>query len=228
MIIPVFVFKQNFFHVAKQIFLSLFRKNRQQIDGKEIRFLIYKHGSSSIHVVYQSTAVIILFFLVIFAGADTVNDHLRHILFRHLAPAHGHCAVRGDTVVDPVFEVVAVAALVVQPGNAHAVFPALLVIGTAEALVILGAPPELRGAVFAQIVQKTLPIQTQPETVVPYQTAVTVYGFQMLPNVHFPALQLQDRFSIAHFAPKGQGEKLFFWRREGGRKKENAPPTGGA
>ena len=118
------------------------------------------------------------------AGGDAVAEHLRHVFFRHLAAAHGHRAVRSDAVVDPVLKVVAVAALVVQPGQAHAGLAALLIVGAAEALVVFGAAPELRGTVLAQVVGQALPIQAQLEAVAPHQPAMAVYGFQMFPNVH--------------------------------------------
>ena len=148
----------------------------------------------------------VFFALVDPAGGDAVAEHLRYIFFRHFAAAHGHGAVGADAVVDPVLEVMAVAALVVQPGQAHAGFAALLVVGAAKALVILGAAPELRGAVLAQVMGEALPIQAQTKAVVPHQAAVASDGFQMFPNVHFPDLHRKDASSIAQFTQKGQGD----------------------
>ena len=110
------------------------------------------------------------------ARRDAVAEHLGDVAQRHFAPAHVDLAVVADTVVDPVFKVVAVAPLVVQPRQTHAVFQALLVVGAAPALVVFYAPPKLRGAVFAQVVGQTLPHQTQLEAIVPHQAPVTVDG----------------------------------------------------
>ena len=75
------------------------------------------------------------------------------IFSRNFAPAHVDLTVVGNTVVDPVFKVVAVAPLVVEPRKAHAVFAPLSVIRAAVALIILDAAPEFRGAVFAQVMR---------------------------------------------------------------------------
>ena len=82
---------------------------------------------------------------------------------------------------------VEVAALVVQPRQADAVFLAFLVVGTAVPLVVFGAAPELRGTVFAQIMGQSLPHQPQPQAVVPHQTPVAAHRAQMLPDVHPPS-----------------------------------------
>ena len=110
------------------------------------------------------------------AGGDPVAEHLRHIFFRHFASADIDGPILPAAVVDPVLKVVAVAPLVVQPRQTHAVFQALLVVGAAPALVVFYAPPKLRGAVFAQVVGQTLPHQTQLEAIVPHQAPVTVDG----------------------------------------------------
>ena len=49
------------------------------------------------------------------AGGDAVTEHLRHILHRHLAAADEGRSVLAPAVVDPIFKMVAVAALVVEP-----------------------------------------------------------------------------------------------------------------
>ena len=48
-------------------------------------------------------------------GGDAVTEHLRHILHRHLAAADEGRSVLAPAVVDPIFKMVAVAALVVEP-----------------------------------------------------------------------------------------------------------------
>ena len=118
------------------------------------------------------------------AGGQTVAEHLRHIFSRHL---HTYDPFAGGAVIRPILKVVAVAALMVQPRQADAVFLALLVVGTAVPLVIPGAAPELRGTIFAQIMGQALPHQPQPQAVVPHQTPVAAYRAQMLPDVHPPS-----------------------------------------
>ena len=118
------------------------------------------------------------------AGGNTVAEHFRHVFLGHLAAAHEHLAVLPDAVVDPVLKMVAVAALVVEPGQAEACLPPLLVVGGAIALVVSGAPPELHWRVFGQIVGQTLPNQPQLHTVVTHQCAVAPDGIPMFLDVH--------------------------------------------
>lgn len=94
-----------------------------------------------------------------------VAEHLGHVLLRHLAAADVDGAVLAAAVIDPVFEVVAVAALVVQPGQTDAVFQALLIVGAAPALIVFAAAPEFRRAVFGEVVGQALPHQTQLQAI---------------------------------------------------------------
>ena len=93
-------------------------------------------------------------------------------------------AVPGDTVIDPVFKVVAVAALVVQPGQTDAVFQTLLIVGAAPALIVFAAAPEFRRAVFGEVVGQALPHQTQLQAIAADQPAVTIHGMEMGAELH--------------------------------------------
>ena len=53
------------------------------------------------------------------AGGQTVAEHLRHIFSRHL---HTYDPLAGGAVIRPILKVVAVAALVVEPGGAVSMF----------------------------------------------------------------------------------------------------------
>src|SRR5699024_2322724 len=88
-------------------------------------------------VVFPRAGVGIAVAHIVLAGGDTVADH-----FRHIPRGHPHTAQRmvaGGRVVDPVFQMVPVAALVVQPGGAVAFGLALGVVGAAVALPVFGA-----------------------------------------------------------------------------------------
>ena len=135
-------------------------------------------------IVEPRRGVGILLLLVYAAGGDTVAEHLGYILLGHLAPADIDAAILTETVVDPVFKVVAVAALVMQPRMAHAVLDALGIIGAAVALIELDAPQKFGRGVFAQIVEQTLTIQTQLKAVASYPAAVGVDSFQMCAKGH--------------------------------------------
>ena len=135
-------------------------------------------------VVLPRRGVGVFLLLIHPAGGDAVAEHLCHVFFGHLAPADVHAAVLSQTVVDPVLKVVEVAALVVQPRQADAVGDALGVVGTAVALIVLHAAPELGGAVLAQVVGQALPDQTKLPAIVPHQTAMGVDGVQMVKKMH--------------------------------------------
>ena len=89
------------------------------------------------------------------AGSQPVAEHFRYIFFRHL---HADDALTADTVIGPVFKMVAVAALVVHPRGAVSLVPALGVIGAAVSLKIFDAGPELHRRELGQIVGQALPV----------------------------------------------------------------------
>ena len=109
--------------------------------------------AARLFVVVVGRGVGIFVALIDLAGGNAVAEHFGYIFERHFAPAHVDLTVVGNTVVDPVFKVVAVASLVVEPRKAHAVFAPLSVVRAAVALIILDAAPEFRGAVFAQVMR---------------------------------------------------------------------------
>ena len=91
-------------------------------------------------VVFPCSGIGVVFAFVVFAGGNAVTHHLGHVLFRHAHTGHGVVAVR--CVVDPVFQMVLIASLMVQPGGAVAFFLALGVVGAADPLPVLGTGPE--------------------------------------------------------------------------------------
>lgn len=116
-----------------------------------------------------------------FTGSQTVTEHLRHIFFGHL---HADDAGTVGIVVGPELKVMAVAALMMHPGGTVAELIALHVVGTAVALIIADTGNEFRRRVFRQVMSQSLPVQSQTETVFPYQSPMTVDGFQMAQNIH--------------------------------------------
>ena len=135
-------------------------------------------------VVVIGGCVGVLLALIDPAGGDPVAEHLGDVFFRHLAPAHEDVPVRGDAVVDPVFKVMAVAALVVQPRQAQARGLPLGIVRAAVALIVVDTAPELGGAVFAQVVRQTLPDQAEPEAVFAHKPPVAVDRAQMCEELH--------------------------------------------
>ena len=144
-------------------------------------------------IVFPRGGVGKLLFLVYAAGGDPITEHFGHILFRHFTSADINAAVLAQAIIDPIFEVVAIPPLVMQPRQADAVGDTLGVIGTAITLIVFHAAPEFRGTVLAQVVCQSLPHQSQLPAIVPYPTAVRIYGVQVIEQVHgaasFPMMQ---------------------------------------
>ena len=98
-------------------------------------------------IVLPRRCVGVLVALIVLAGGNAVTDHLGHVAGGHPHTGHGVVAVR--RVVDPVFQMVLVAALMVQPGGAVALGLALGVVGAARPLPVFGPGPELHGGQLA-------------------------------------------------------------------------------
>ena len=98
-------------------------------------------------IVLPRRGVGVLVALIVLAGGNAVTDHLGHVAGGHPHTGHGMVAVR--RVVDPVFQMVLVAALMVQPGGAVALGLALGVVGAARPLPVFGPGPELHGGQLA-------------------------------------------------------------------------------
>ena len=122
--------------------------------------------------------------LIYLAGGDTVAEHLHHIVDRHLHPAHFVLQLRG--VVDPIFQVVPVSPLVVEPGGGVAPLQALHLVGAAVSLKIFHTRQELHGAVLAHIVEQSLPVQPHPKAIFHDPVFMGGDSLQMAPEAgHF-------------------------------------------
>jgi len=161
--------------------LPLLCQHQQQLAQKGLGLRVHKVAALAPLVIFQRLAVVVLFPLINFTGGDAVTEHLDDVLEGHLHRLHlvGHVAVVG-----PVFVVVAVAALVVQPGQGIAPDDAFLVVGAAVALIESGGVPELHRAVFGQVMSQALPADAGLEAVADDRVAVFGDGAKMLPGLH--------------------------------------------
>lgn len=111
-------------------------------------------GGFGTHKVFQRMAVRIIFTLIDFTGGHAVAEHLGYI-------AHGHgnrlVFVTYSIIVRPVFKVVSVSSLVVEPCGGIAVKLTFLLVGTFIAAVKPCAGDELGGAVLRKVVPEPLP-----------------------------------------------------------------------
>lgn len=122
-----------------------------------------------------------------FAGGQPVTEHFCHIFFGHFNACD---AFSVDTVVCPIFKVVAIAAFMMHPGSTVSDGTALCVIGAAVPLVIFYTGPKFYGRIFGQVMCQSLPVEPQPETMLPHQPPMLLNGFQMLPKSHRIHLKL--------------------------------------
>ena len=115
------------------------------------------------------------------AGGHPVADHLADIPERDLHPGQ---AGLGGAVVDPVFQMMLVAALVVEPGRGVAPGLPLRLVGAVVALIVDAPRDELGGAVLAQVVGKALLIEPAGEAVFHHQQLMPGNGLKMPLDVH--------------------------------------------
>ena len=109
-------------------------------------------------------------------GGVPVTEHLRHIFDGHLHAHDAEGAVGLLPVVRPVFQMVPVAALMVEPSGRVALVLSLRVVGTAVALKIFRTHTKFQRRVFGKVVCQALPIQAQTEAVLADPGAVAVDG----------------------------------------------------
>ena len=88
-------------------------------------------------------------------------------------------------IVDPIFKVVLIPSLVVQPCAAVPLFPAFSVVGAAVALIIFRPHQEFRRGILGEVMGQPLPIKPDPEAVPHDQQFVAGDRFQMrIPFIH--------------------------------------------
>ena len=180
----MFFLAQKSAHIVERRVLALLLEHKQHFADELACLGVDEDMSARLFVVVVGRGVGVFVALIDLAGGDTVAEHLGHVLERHFAPAHEDLTVVADAVVDPVFKVMAVAPLVVEPGEAHAVFAPLGVVRAAVALIILDAAPEFRGAVLAYVMRQPLIVQAEAKTVLPHQMAMMRDGLKMLDGAH--------------------------------------------
>ena len=129
-------------HIVERRVLALLLEYEQHLADELAGLGMDEDMAARLFVVVVGRGVGIFVALIDLAGGNAVAEHFGYIFERHFAPAHVDLTVVGNTVVDPVFKVVAVAPLVVEPRKAHAVFAPLSVVRAAVALIILDAAPE--------------------------------------------------------------------------------------
>ena len=89
-----------------------------------------------------------------------------------------------SAVVNPVFQMVPIAPLVVEPGGGIAQLFPLGSVGTAGAAIVFCANPELGPGIFAHIVHQPLADQSNPEAILHHQKLMMRNGFKVPQGMH--------------------------------------------
>ena len=113
-----------------------------------------------------------------------VTDHLADIPQGDLHPHH---ALLGIAVIDPIFQVMLIAPLMMQPSRGIPPGLPFCFIGAVVPLVIDAAGDKLRRAVLAQVMCQTLCIQPTFKAVPHHQHLMPGNGLEMPLNVHYSA-----------------------------------------
>ena len=176
--------------IRERLLLPLAGKHPEQMMQKPCR-LGMDHRAKlrrALLIVFKRTGIVIAALLISLACGNAVHKHLNHILHRHL---HTDDPLLGIyTVVKPVFIMMPVPSLVMQPRRRISLPLALRVIRTSGSLIIPASNQELRRHIFGQVMAKPLPIQTHPKTALPHQPPMMIDRFEMLPRLHIFCISL--------------------------------------
>ena len=115
------------------------------------------------HIVVVGVGILIILAVVVLAGGQPVAEHLDDIFDRHPDPVHR--LIPFGRIVDPVLEVVLVAAFVVQPGARVPLLLPFAVVGALMPVIIAHPDEEFRRGVLGKVVGQPLPVEADRETV---------------------------------------------------------------
>ena len=114
--------------------------------------------------IFERTARRIVFAKVYPAGGDAVANHFAEVLRGHL---YGRAFAR-FIYIPPIFEVVLIAAFVVQPSRRISEHHPLLYLRAHVTLIKPRSGEELRRAVFGEVVGEPLPYEARLEAIFAY------------------------------------------------------------
>lgn len=177
-------------HICESGILPFFLEDSQHLLDRRKCVRMHHRPSLGSYEIVMCISISVLITLVDLACSHSVAEHLGYIFLRHFVAAETHRTVLVYHIIDPVFKVVLVAALVMHPRHRDTVLPALLVVRAPVALVIHGPAPELHRRILADVMQKPLSYKTESQAVSAYQIAVFRYCSEVLDRVHIIVLLL--------------------------------------
>ena len=150
--------------------------------------------------VFQGLAVGIGISKIRTGRTDSVHHHLRHIPSRHLR-SHDHMlSIQG--IIHPVFKMMLVSALMMQPGGGYPDILPFSIVGTPCSLIIFASDQKFRRMIFRQIVEQALLIQPDTEAIPHDHKFMFRNCFKMQPWMHAassPTCQAAQRWCAAKF-----------------------------
>ena len=99
----------------------------------------------SLGIIFPWGTIMILVFQISFTGSYPVTKHFRYIAKGHFDPFHGF-SIAG--IVNPIFHMMFIASLMVEPGSAIPFLRPFCFIGTAVALVIFDSRKKFHKRIF--------------------------------------------------------------------------------
>ena len=167
--------------IPEGLLLPLFRQHVEDLHHLCLGLGVHHPGIPAVLQVVQRIPVRIILSVIDPAGGNPIQTQLYHIAGGH-GVAHEHHVTAA--VVDPVFQMVLVPALVMEPcGRVAQLFP-LSGIGASGAGIILGPHTELCGGILAHIMHQPLPDEPHPEAVLHHQKLMVRNGLKVPKGVH--------------------------------------------
>ena len=173
--------------IGKCFVLSFIRQQMQQLFQplSRIGMQIGMHPARPSLIIRKRVSVRISRAVIYFGSGYSVHKHFYYIAVRHRRRFHS----RPDTalictVINPILIMVPVPPFVMQPCRRVTDRLPFRIVRTAIALKIPGSHDKFRGQIFGQIMQQSLPVQSDRKTAFHYKILMIRNRFQMFPCMH--------------------------------------------
>ena len=138
--------------------LALLFQHREEIFQLVLRLRVHHDKISASFKVFPRTRIRVIFSLINLRRGNPVHHHLDQVAKRHFIADKPPGLVRCK--IDPVFEMMLIASLVVQPRRRIALFFFFRRIWTAVSLIIFNTGCKFLPGILGQVVQKSLAVQS--------------------------------------------------------------------
>ena len=135
-------------------------------------------------MIQPRTCVCISLLLINLACCNAIHEHFHHIPQGHFHPNQKRAFTAGHGIINPIFKMVLISALMMQPRGGIALLLLLCIIGAAIALKIFRTDQKFCQAVLAQIMRQPLPVKPNSEAALPYQPSMVCNCLKMFFYVH--------------------------------------------